>query len=157
MFYDSLQAKLGQMESERPSPSLQHENPTLSDRLHFLNRWASRTVDQVPQKSSIYTSVDERVADYKLAFENEGYTGKGLEYLNQALSAARYGSVWKAIQGTLMLARAYSDVEVSSDTIRMIRDVYEECISTEGMNRADYYLARAIEIETGSRDLVGTI
>ncbi len=48
MLQDQLQRKLKAMEQECPSPSAQ--NPTLADKLHFIGRYISGAVEEVPAK-----------------------------------------------------------------------------------------------------------
>ncbi len=48
MLQDQLQRKLKAMEQESPSPSAQ--NPTLADKFHFIGRYISGAVEEVPAR-----------------------------------------------------------------------------------------------------------
>ena len=147
MFRDSLQKRLQEMERESPSPSLEIAKPTLKERVGFLGGYLSRAVEQVPQRSSIYGSLDDQLNDYKSAVEFEGHIGQGQYWVNKAFEEARNGETWNEIESDLRIASKYSresgtklDVDMDS-----LKSTYKSGIKAFGPKKAEYWRQKAGE------------
>ena len=147
MFRDSLQKRLQAMERENPSPSLETVKPTLRERVGFLGRYLSRAVEQVPQRSSIYGSLDDKLNDYKSAVEFEGHTGQGQYWVNKAFKEARSGETWNEIECDLRIAKkeAGFNGSVSPELMEKLETLYSEGIKIEGPKNARYWVNKAFK------------
>ena len=145
MFRDSLQKRLQEMERESLSPSLENAKPTLKERVEFLGRYLSRVVEQVPQKRSIYGSLDDQLNDHKSAVEFEGHTGQGQYWINKAFEHARSGETWDNIESDLRIAKEKTGYNgsVSPDLMEKLETLYSEGIKVEGPKKAGYWVDKA--------------
>ena len=148
MFRDSLQKRLQAMERENPSPSLETVKPTLRERVGFLGRYLSRAVEQVPQRSSIYDSLDDKANDYKLAMEYAGNTSDALKWLNISVDKARSGEVLRDVNIAIDIARDYAreaGKNLDNQELQRIRETYQDGIRTYGPAKAKKWLSIAGE------------
>ena len=131
------------MERESPSPSLETAKPTLKERVGFLGRYLSRAVEQVPQRNSIYSSVEDKVTDYKKAFEWE-HDGKTLDWLNTSIDEAYDGIRWSRSETSISIAKKYQgEKPVSSEEIRKIREIWGERAPELAERNMNYWLSEA--------------
>jgi hypothetical protein len=153
MFRDSLQKRLQEMERENPSPSLETAKPTLKERVGFWGRYLSRAVEQVPQGSSIYGSVEDKINDISVRMDYDEIIGQAREFLDFAMKGARTGELKSNVETRIRLANQYAQkAGISIDPIyaTLASEVYEECMPTMGARKAREFLDFAMNgVRTG--------
>ncbi len=134
MLRDPLQKRLQERERENPSPTSKAAKPRLRDGIGFLVRYFSRVAEQIPQKSSIYGSLDDQCRDYKKAVEFEGHEGQGQYWLDEAFDEARSGEPWIDIATCVDIARNETGFagSISPELMQKLRTLYSEGMRTMG-------------------------
>jgi len=146
MYIDAIQETLGKMEDENPSLSLETAKSTLKERVGFLGRYLSRAVEQVPQRSSIYSSLDDRFKDYEKVVEFAELSERANYWMKYALQEARNGE--KVVNGyptSIRLAAEEGGVAIPEELISLVDQLYSESSPIECPNHVRRWLSIALQ------------
>lgn len=151
MFRNPIQEKLQEMEEIRPSSSFEAPKPTLMKRVELFSR-RFRPIKQVPQRSSLYGSIEDRVNHYSRAVEIDGHTGDANSWLSQSFQMAMTGVDLGSVQRTLRTARGREGYagDVSEHVKRMLSEMYDEAHRGE----TDSHTATAPDTRSGIDDAI---
>ena len=84
---------------ERKNISLSLEN--IKEKTGFLKRYFFGKVKQIPQKSSIYNSIEDKFDDYILLVENKLKKDPYLPFVKKAFDDAKQGKFWEVLEHNL--------------------------------------------------------
>lgn len=155
MLEDKIQSKLREMEMNNPSVSLMNQNETpyikrvfgdLRGKLKLAKEKFARDlfVAEVPQKTSHYSCIGDKFADYKKTFKNQ-YEGRPLELLNEALDLAYEGKLWYIVQSKINDSYVFCDNSIQRDSIEKIREIWQERAQTQAAINMNLFVDNARE------------
>jgi hypothetical protein len=143
---NKLQKNLEKKEKRNKSNNFDYNKPTIVDKIKLISKYYGKNVEKIPQKRSIYSSLDEQLNDYIKELNFEDLPKEVNYWIGVALKNAREG--YNKVLGykvSLTIAREYMEEKLPDKLVNLVEDMYKSAIPYQANKHVKEWLDIAYE------------